>query len=70
MTVASDGGRLSTAVSDSGERIDGGRESTEATAVTTTDTTAAAATTVTRFKRSENQTHYFSTLDGICWTTF
>jgi len=47
---------------------DGGRESAAITAsVTTADTTAAAATTVARFKRSEIQTHYFSTLDGICW---
>jgi len=38
--------------------------------MTTTDTTVAAATAVARFKRSEIQTHSFSTLDGICWTTF
>jgi len=47
---------------------DSGRESTAATiaSVTAADTTAAATTAVARFKRSEIQTHYFSTLDGIC----
>jgi len=37
---------------------DGGRPST------------VVAIAVARFKRFEIQTHYFSTLDGICWTTF
>jgi len=39
---------------------DGGRESTVVVATT-------AATTVARIKGSEIQTHYFSTLDRICW---
>jgi len=54
--------RVVVVASDCGERIDGGRESTAATAA---DTTIAAATAVGRFKRSEIQTHYFSTLDRI-----
>jgi len=68
VVVASDGGRPSTVASDGGERIEGGRESTAATitSVTTADTTATAAIVVARFKRSEIQTHCFSTLDGIC----
>jgi len=44
---------------------DGGREST-----IIANTTAAATTTVARFKRSDIQTHCFSTLDGICWALF
>jgi len=48
--------------SDGGERIDGGRESM--TAIT------ASMTAVARFKRSEIQTHFFSTLEGIYWTAF
>jgi len=66
IVVASDGGRPSMVASD------GGRESTSATAtsVTKVDTTAAAVTAVARFKRSEIQTHYFLTLDRICWAAF
>jgi len=33
-------------------------------------TAIATATTVARFKRYDIQIHWFSTLDGICWTTF
>jgi len=61
-----------TAVRESTIASNGGRESTVATAnsVTAADTTAIAATIVARFKRSEIQTHCFSTLDGICWAAF
>jgi len=41
-----------------------------AVSVTAADMTAAATTAVARFKRSEIQTHCFSTLDGICWAAF
>jgi len=54
--VASDGGRPSTVVSDGGKRINGGRESTAATAVSVT---AADTTAVARFKRFDIQTHSF-----------
>jgi len=40
----------------------GGRESMTAK--------TASMTAVTRFKRSEIQTHFFSTLEGICWAAF
>ena len=76
IVVTSDGGRLSTMVSEvvRGSTVanDGGRKSTAATvaSVTAADTIAAATTTVARFKISDIQTHYFSTLDGICWAAF
>ena len=70
--MASDHGRPSIVASDGGKRIDGGRESTVATAasVTAADMTAATTTAMTRFKISEIQTHCFSTFDGICWVAF
>jgi len=66
VVVASDGGRPSTVVSD------GDRESTTTivASVTAADTSVAATTVVARFKRSEIQTHCFSTLDGIFWAAF
>jgi len=72
VVVGSDGGRPSTVVRESTVASDGGQESTATTtaSVTAANMTPAAATAVTRFKRSEIQTHCFSTLDGICWAAF
>jgi len=67
VAMASDGGRPSTMASNDE------RPSTATTAAATTameTIAAAAATAVARFKRSEIQTHCFSTLDLICWTSF
>jgi len=58
---------LATVVRELTVTSDGGRESMAAIAV---NTIATAVTAVTRFKKSEIQTHCFSTLDEICWTVF
>jgi len=72
VVVASDSGRPSTMGDHQLWQVTVVRESTVATTASMAvgDTTATTVTTVARFKRSEIQTHCFSTLDGICWTAF
>jgi len=72
--VASNGGRESTtatvALATTTDMTTAATTAANTTTATTTTATATATTAVARFKRSDIQTHYFSTLDGICWATF